>query len=471
MKPRIGEFMAAQSRRGVLALLFAMSATSVTAENLEDVYQQALKSDPVYLSGIHRFDAGQELYYQARAGLLPTVSLFGSRTKSKQKIVSSDNQVFAEGSTSYPTTEYTLSITQSVYSYSNWARLRQSEARTEQAEAEYIALQQDLMLRTAERYFAVLALLEDAGYIQSEKKAVADLYQLVQAKRRDGLARETDFLDAQARSLQVEAREVEIQSRLRDALQFLSETTGVVPIKMAQLGKALVLKRPDPLNQEDWLKVALEHNPELQVRSAAVEAAREDVKAQKGGHYPTVDLELRHNNRDTEGTLFGGGSEVKTNDIVVSLNIPIYSGGLTSSKVREAGSQLSQAMEELELERRAVKRKTFAAYDGILTDIAKLQALEKSVQSYELAAESKRLGYESGLSTSLSILDAESDLFQARSEYARARYGYVLNTLRLKRAVGVLTPEDLTQVNQMLDPQKKLSDFTQALGHGLVAAN
>ena len=444
----------------VVTGLSVFTAAIAMAENLDDIYQLALQNDPTYQAGIHQFDAGGELYYQARASLLPSVTFFSSRTETEQDIVSSDNVLYTGASNKFPVTDYTLSIKQSLYSYSNWARLRQSEARTEQFDAEYVALQQDLMQRVAERYFAVLAVLEDAEHIKAEKLAVNDLYELVEAKRRDGLARETDMLDAQARSLQVKSREIEIQSRLRDALQFLSEMTGSVPIKMALLGQDFTVKRPDPMNQDEWLTTALEHNPELKIRDQAVEAAREEVKVQKGGHYPTFDLELRHNDRDTQGTPLGGGSRVKSNDIVFSLNLPIYSGGLTSSRVRETTSQLSKSMQEQELERRAVKRKTFAAYDGVLTDIAKLEALKMSVESYELAAEAKRLGYASGLNTALSILDAESDLFQARSEYARARYGYILNTLRLKRSVGVLTADDLSQINKMLGAQQILSRLT-----------
>ena len=443
---------------GVTAFCVAAAGASpVWSENLHDIYQQSLKNDPAYLAGLHQYESNGESYYQARAGLLPSISLSASHTKSKQKIVSSDNQVFAKGSTSFPTKEYTLSIRQSIYSYSNWSRLRQSEAQTERANSERMALEQDLLLKTAERYFAALAVLEDAGHIHSEQKAVENLYELVKAKRNDGLARETDLLDAQARFLQMTSRRIEMRTRIKDSIQLLSEMTGTEPQRLAVLGNQLKTVRPEPVNAEQWFSTALKHNPELDIRHFAVEAAREEVKALKGDHYPTLDLELRHNDRDTKGTLFGGGSQVKSDDVVLSVSLPIYSGGLTSSRVREATSQLSKTMQELELEQRAVKRKTLSAYDGILTDIAKIEALKKAVESYELAAESKRLEYESGLSTSVAILDAESDLFKARSEYTRARYGYILNSLRLKRSVGVLSENDLVQVNEMLGRQKSVS--------------
>ncbi len=433
----------------VAALLLAGVGVA-QAEDLSGIYQQALTNDPTYLAGIHQFSADVEGYTQARSTLLPTVSFNVSRTENKQDIKSSDNQVFGSGSTSYPTDEYTLSITQSIYSYSNWARLRQAEAQNERYQAELAALEQDLLLRTAEAYFAALAVHEENTYIAAEEKAVKQHFELIEAKRKDGLARETDFLDAQARYLQTKARALEIRTRLKDSLEMVSELTGSTPASLALLKEAVPMASPEPSSTDEWLSTALEYNPELKIRTYAVEAAREEVKSLKGGHYPTLDLDISYNNNDTQGSLYGGGSEVTTTAATVSLNIPIYSGGLVSSRVRAATDLLSRTMQEQELEQRAVKRQTLSAYDGVITDIAKVESLAKSVESYELAVEAKRVGFSSGLTTSLSVLDAERDLFFARSEYARARYGYILNTLRLKRSVGVLSEADLTQVNGLL---------------------
>lgn len=430
-----------------LCLVFTSTAK---ADNLLDVYEQALKNDPTYLAGVHKYGADKEGYIQARSALLPTISFDASRTENKQDIKSSDNQVFGSGSTQYPTTEYTLSINQSVYSYSNWARLRQSESRGESYKAELGAVEQGLLLRTAEAYFAALAVYEEHSYIQAEEKSVQQHFELVETKRKDGLARQTDFLDAQARYLQTKARGLEIRSRLKDSLEMIGEMTGSTPASLALLEGDVAMAEPQPAKSAEWISTALEYNPEIKIRVNNVDAAREEVNSLKGGHYPTVDLDLSYNNNDTEGSLYGGGSEVATTAATLSLNIPIYAGGFVSSRVRAATELLSRSMQELAMEQRAVKRRTLSAFDGVMTDIAQVNSLAKSVESYELAVEAKRVGFRSGITTSLAVLDAERDLFLARSEYARARYGYILNTLRLKRAVGVLSVADLEQVNSFL---------------------
>ena len=188
----------------------------------------------------------------------------------------------------------------------------------------------------------------------------------------------------------------------------------------------------------------------MKIRRFAMTAAEEEIKLRKGGHYPTLDLEITVGNEVKEGTLFGGGSDIDEEIIAINLNVPIYSGGIVSSRVREAVELHNRTKDELELETRAVQRQTFSTYDGVLTDISKIEALKKSVEAYELGVEAKSIGFESGLTNSLTVLDAERDLFFARSEYARARYGYILNGLRLKRAVGVLSAQDLQQINAYL---------------------
>jgi len=419
------------------------------AEDLISIYTSARVSDPAYLMGLHQHGASSEVVAQARAGLLPTVSLSYSRSETSQDIISSDNTVFQKGSDDFPTTNYYLSLTQSIYSYANWKRYGKAKEETKRVDAELNAVEQDLLLRTAERYFAVLAVQEDYAAIKSEKTSVEQHLRLIKAKRESGQVRRTDLLDAQARFMQALSRELEIRSRLKDAMEMLRELTGESAGFLTTLGN-MELVTPEPRDPKSWFEQAVESNPELKIRRFAVSAAQEEVSLRKGGHYPTLDLEITVGNEEKEGTLFGGGSNIDEEIIALNFNLPIYSGGIVSSRVREAIKLHSRTKDELELEYRAVRRQTFSTYDGVLTDISKIEALQKSVEAYELGVEAKSIGFESGLTNSLTVLDAERDLFFARSEYARARYGYLLNGLRLKRAVGVLSVGDLEQINHFL---------------------
>lgn len=433
----------------VLGAVCTGVVTKSSAEDLLTIYNRAINNDPTYMAGVHQHASSSEVYAQSRASLLPSVDLLLSHSETSQDIVSSDNSVFQKGSDTFPTDYYELSLSQSIYSYSNWKQFGKAKEEIKRIDAELDAVEQDLLLRVAERYFAALAVQEDYLSISSEKAAVEQHLKLVQAKRKSGQARKTDVLDAQARYMQTLSRELEIRSNFNDALEMLRETTGE-PTSSLQLLGDFYMSLPEPASPEAWFEQAKAMNPEIKVRQFEVSAAEMEVRVQKGGRYPTADLEVTYSNEDKQGTVFGGGSEIDETVFAININVPIYSGGLVSSRIREVTQLYNRAKDELELEYRAVQRQTFSTFDGIMTDMSKVQALQKSVEAYSAAVDAKTLGYESGLANSLTVLDAERDLFFARSELARARYGYLLNSLRLKRAVGVLTLDDLTQVNNYL---------------------
>jgi len=215
--------------------------------------------------------------------------------------------------------------------------------------------------------------------------------------------------------MQAKAREVEIRNALKDALQGLKEMTGQVPNSLVGLGLSMNLVEPTPAYPEEWVEKSREHNP--------------------------LD-------------------DIDTEDLLLKLTVPIYAGGAVSSKVREAVELHNKAQDELRIEWLATERETYAAFDGVVGSIAKVEALQNSVDAYELGVEAKRTAYESGLTSSLSVLDAERDLFFARTDFSSARYDYLINTLRLKRAVGLLTLADLKQVNNMLSGNEQAFEIT-----------
>ncbi|GAM58682.1 type I secretion outer membrane protein, tolC precursor [Vibrio ishigakensis] len=442
------------------ALTLGVLTSSASAENLLDIYQQALEYDPVYRAGIAQYDADKEVYEQARSFLLPTLDLELSHTQTYQNIRDSDNPVYTNvGSDTYPTNDLTLSLTQSIYSYSNWAAFSQAEQDVKQVAAELEDVRQELILRVARAYFTVLKRRDTYLGIDAEVKSLEQLNEFVKTQGSSGLARRTDVLDAEARLLQAQARKIEIGNSLRDALQGLYELTGNVPPSLATLGEELELVRPEPFEVQTWIDNAQKNNPNIIAKQSAMEAAREDIRSQKGGHYPELDLVASYNISDTDGSLFGGGSELETADVMIRLKVPLYAGGSVSSRVRETESLFNKSRNELEQIWRQTSRETRDAFTGVTSSISKVEALNKSVEAYESAVEFKEQQFESGVTTSVTVLDAVRDLFIARTEYSAARYDYLYNNLRLKRAVGTLTEFDLEQINNTLQGKEVSTDL------------
>mgnify|MGYP000963271351 FL=1 len=142
-------------------------------------------------------------------------------------------------------------------------------------------------------------------------------------------------------------------------------------------------------------------------------------------------------------------SDLATSKIMVKLNVPIFQGGMVNSRVREAESQKSVARQELIKQNRMVERQTRSAFLAVQSALSKVAALRQSVASNQLALEAKQQGFLSGLYDSLAVLDAERDLYQTKQEYAKARYDYLLNSLKLKKSTDNLTEKDLQQLAQL----------------------
>ena len=432
----------------------------VKADGLIEIYQSALTNDPAYLAEYHKKMASEEVLKQARAAWLPQISGNIQRSQNNQNIIRSDNTVFASGATHFPTTGYTVEIRQSILNYANFAGIFQANARVKRLAAEFSATGQDLMQKVSEKYFAVLAANESVDYIQSEKEAVQKQHDLVEAKVGKGLANTVDYQDAQARLLQVLSREIELRNALNDSKADLKAVIGILPETLLLMNSEIPLTRPVPDDPQQWITSAYDQNPTIIAKRFELEESRQEIERQRGGYFPTVDFTASYNKNDTGGTLFGGGSEVDSTQFLFQINVPVFRGGATTSRYREAVEMQSKVIEELKAMMRDVERNITTAFNGVNNAIAKVEALYKLVEASGSAVKLKRTAYESGLASTLDVLDAERNLFYARSEYAKARYEYIINTILLKRAAGLLEEEDINKISTtMLSREKSLSLF------------
>jgi len=434
-----------------MACLFSFSH-AIHAEDLVQVYRKALLNDPEILGAQYSRAAANESAEEAVGKMYPQVAFEYSRSSIEQEITDSDNPFQPEDKDDYPTEDYSLTLTQPLYNRALYTGYQQAQIDIQRAEAEFVSKQQDLILRAAQAYLEVLAANDAVTFASAEKLAVEKQLERVQSMMISGMARKTELYDARARYASVEADEIGAENTLDDKLQALREMVGELSGNLATLKPELELIKPDPLDPESWMQAAIEQNPRVLLQLKTVQVSRYEVMLQKAGHMPTVDLTARINDNDSEGSLFGGGNEVETNSVMLRLNVPIYQGGIVRSRTRRSQQLHQKAQQDLTATQRAVQREARAAYHGIISAISKVNALDKSVSAQELALQSMQQGNRSGLYTSLDVLDAEKDVYEAKRDYARARYEYLINTLRLKHAVGTLSEADVESINVWLRP-------------------
>lgn len=437
--------------RIVTALMLVISSAELPAQNLLDMYQLAIKHDPVFRAAQANYRANRQTLTQARGALLPTINATASKNKIDSKIKTDSGIVSRpSGRASYNSDDYTLTVTQPIFNGAIFSGLKQAKSQVRRAEAEYMAAQQDMIARLAEAYFGVLSAGDNLELALAERAAIAQ--QLAGAKGRlsVGLATITDVHDARARHQLAEAQVIEAQNKLADSRQALREITGIRPTNLNKIGKNIPLIKPEPDNIKKWIEKANIQNMALLAQREAVIIARQDVKIRRAGHMPTLNLVGTRSHSDSDGSITGPGVESTNTTVSLELNIPIFRGWRTRSETKQAKYLLEAARQQLTAVERSTERQIRSAFMGVSSGTHRINALKQAVVANESALKAKRLGFRAGIKTNLDVLDAQRDLFRAKRDYSDARYSYILNLLKLKQSTGTLDVEDLKKINAWL---------------------
>ena len=462
--------------------IVALSAsTNLLADNLLEVFKLAKQGDPIYLASQAGTRAANDRVSQSMSGLLPQLSASYSYSKSDTDsggittiVGAVDNPLTPDIDESQPqnssnTSEstsdgYTVNLRQEIYNHSTWLGLKQSEKRELQARINHEGVKQDLIVRTAEAYFNVLAAQDSVAFSKAETEAVSK--ELAQTKQRFevGLIAITDVHEAQSRYDLAIANQIAAQNGLDNAHELLQQVTGRYHYNLLTLVDNFPLKNPQPEDIKEWVKRSESNNISIKAASVGLEIAKKSIDISQAGHYPTLDLSASYTDgsqeTDSAGEQFFGSfydnsvshsdNEQQRTSISLNFNVPIYSGGRTNAQVKESRNLYQQAAHNLEAERRKAVSLTRSSYLGSVAAVSSVKALKQAVVSSEKSLEATQAGFEVGTRTIVDVLQQTQILFNSKRQYARARYDYVLNILRLKQAAGMLTEDDLAQVNKLL---------------------
>ena len=401
------------------------------------ILELALANDSEFLAAGAANRAAQEIRPQARAGLLPNA---GVRLDANWNEGHRTHRISR-------TWSIVLSVEQPIYRRDRLIALEQADSRISQADALYAAARQDLMMRVSQRYFDVLEAEDELSFARATLEAFEQ--QLRQSRQRFevGLTAITDVEEAKAGFDLARSQLIAAENALDTAREALRETSGEYPAALAPLGR-MPLVTPEPADIDEWTETALGQNLRLLASRHNAETARREIERVRAGHDPTLDAVGSHRRNDE---LSGSGGETASTTVGLRLNLSLYAGDSVLSRTRESRHRYRQTLDELERERRRTQRETRDAYLGVESGISQVAALEQAVRSSKAAADAVEAGFQVGTRTSVDVLNAQRDLFRARRDFARERYTYIRNVLRLKRAAGTLSEDDLRQVSAWLE--------------------
>ena len=421
-------------RLAAMLLLAVPGAGLAAVSDLMGIYQLALTSDPRFLATAAENRAAHEGPVQARAALLPKLSA-GVDTNVDH------NDTFGN--------IVSLSLTQPVYRRDLRIALEQADVRLQQADVRYASARQDLMLRASESYFMVLQAIDQLSFARAREEALEQQLEQSQQRFDVGLIAATDIEEAKAGFDRARAEVIAAENGVDTAREALRELTGEYHRVLARLDEEVPLVVPEPADIEEWTSVALRQNLDVTVAELAARLAQQEIRRREAGRLPTIDVtgifSRNSGERFSNSPVHGN-----THSLGVELRLPLYQGGGIASSTRESVHLHERAVEEYERAKRQAHRQTREAFLGVKSGISQVEALEQAVRSAESAKAAIEAGFQVGTRTSVDVLNADRDLFEARRDHAVARYAYILDVLRLKRAAGTLAEEDLHTVNAWL---------------------
>jgi outer membrane protein len=437
-------------RKSLIATLLTGSFLTMNAHavDLLQVYKEALANDAQFASARASLAAGQERTTQGRAGLLPTAALSGSY--SRTSLDAAQSGVTLDGR-NYSGNGYAVSLSQPLFNWANWEQYQQAKLATAVTEAQFAQSHQDLIVRVSQAYFDVLAAQDALATVQAQKTAITE--QLASAKRNFevGTATITDSHEAQARYDLAVAQEFAALNDLEIKRTALQQIIGKPAGDLSTLRPGVKLEGPQPTQIDPWVQSAEQQNYSVVGQQLALEIAQRDIKKNRAGHLPTVELVASR----SHGNQFGSSSSADTsgstsNSIGVQWSMPLFAGFAVTSRVRESIALEDKARADLENTRRTAAQGARQSFLGVNSGLAQVKALEAAEISSQSALESNRLGYQVGVRINIDVLNAQQQLYSTRRDLAKARYDTIVNGLRLKSAAGTLKEEDLVQVNALL---------------------
>jgi len=438
--------------RYLLALSLTSLATPAFATDLVDIFQQAVDSDPVYQAAKSTRLSVHEQLPQSVAALLPNLSATASAATNNTNILTAAPATGLQtGSATYSSNGYAINLTQPLISFSDWMQVSKANATVKQADANFGAATQDLIIRVATAYFNVLQAQESLSYVQAQKAVT--VRQLDQAKHRFNAGENamTSVYDAQAAYDKAVAQEITAQNILRNNQEALRQLTGQTYSSLDSFKTAIPLLTPKPANIEQWITASTRQNLPLLAQGFAVQAARENIKVNFGGHLPTVDAVGSYGR--TNGQVEGVNQTQSSAGIQVT--IPLFAGGMVNSQVRQAQYDYQTATSNRENTYRSVIITTRQKYNDVLAGISKIKADRQTILSAQASLDSTEEGYKVGSSTMVDVLIAVQNLYNAKQALTLDEYNYLLSTLQLKQAAGTLSPNDLAEINKWLHRPKR----------------
>jgi outer membrane protein len=442
-----------------------------SADTLSKIYELSLNNDSQLLAAKAEYLAKKESKNINRAALLPSVIAVakykeGETKGSATRVLGAGGSIFGtKGNNDRDEKSYRVSLTQPIFDMPAWFDFQTGVKLSHEAKSKFSADRQSHIIRCAESYYAVLRAQENLKNIIEEEEALRKQFQQINNRFNVGLSTMTEIYEAQVALNNAEVSTLDAQAKLVLVFDGLSILTGKNHDILAGLKQDLPIMKPEPLDRKQWVQFAVNNNYSLKAARHAQEAAEQSAKSKKYAHLPKLEGSMSfYDDRSDEyfsgtdlNTSTGFSSPSESNqigrNIGIELSLPIFTGGLISAERRQAMQEFIKLREIWIGKKKSIIQETKSKHLQVLTNIARVKARQRALDSAKKAMASNEESYETGARDISDVLVSKQNYHQAKRDYADSRYDYIISLLRLKEVAGQLSPQDLFDLDGWLDPK------------------
>lgn len=445
-------------KQTLIALILSMGAgftlpSLAATNNLLDIVNLAAQNDQTLKAADQNRMAVAENKPIAQSNLLPQIAGVAGASYTRTDVLSG-GLATAPKTISGAGTNLGINLNQVIYNRIDSLNLGIADLQAKQAELDYAAAQQNLILRASQAYFNVLK--ANAGLQLAIASQTAFKNQLEQAQKRYevGLIAVTDVANAQANFDKANADIITNRNALENARAALATLTGQEPGDLSDIQTNLSTPRPNPERLADWTALAIKQNITLQSAAIGGQISQENIAINRAAAAPTVNLVGQYGYNGAPSQFNGNQTTNLAGSIGVQLAVPLYTGGRINAKSRQAAFQYQQTQNQIENLRRQTEQGTANDYRGVLTNLSEITAYEQAVESARTSLAATEAGYQVGTRTIVDVLNAQTLVFSAMANFLNARYNYLVSSLQLKADTGQLSLSDIEAINAQLVPGK-----------------
>ncbi len=431
----------------------------LAADDLLDIFNLAVAGDPQIRQARAEFNATHTTVAQGRSQLMPSVDFTASSARQAQGPSTAPPGSFFPAysyANGFNEKRYGLSIRQNLLNFQAWYSYQAFRKSDEAAATNLARSEQELIQRVSTAYFDVLRSEDNLETFEAELEASARILEQQEERFAVGLVPITDVYDSQAAYDLARVNLLVEENTLNQRYEALEAITGHNHDDVSDLSEDFPIEPLVPSSIEEWVMTANQNNLDVRAARLNMESKEYDADAARAAMFPTLDLTAGYNWTETGGINFfnlggGGGDAVNENaNVTLNFSIPIFAGGLNTAQERQAFYNLDASEEALLNTQRTSTQSARNSYRSVENDVLTIAARAQAVLSARSQLDATEAGMEAGTRNIVDVVTAQRLLFQSIRDYSNARYTYVINTLNLKQAAGLLSPQDIIDLNEWL---------------------